>query len=165
MPFSGQSPFLRRKSRGSENRRSWVSMPFSGQSPFLQADKEVAEKRETGVNALQRAIPISTSSPPRRTAIRKSCVNALQRAIPISTYHSKDPKERRKAVSMPFSGQSPFLQRFCKESRYFSYSCQCPSAGNPHFYFAGGYALAGGFNKDVSMPFSGQSPFLPLKQA
>ena len=64
-------------------------------------------------------------------------------------------------VSMPFSGQSPFLRITQKIQRNVGRLCQCPSAGNPHFYFAGGYALAGGFNKDVSMPFSGQSPFLP----
>ena len=62
-----------------------------------------------GVNALQRAIPISTGTISVSAKNTRTCVNALQRAIPISTV----------------------------SARYRDFKidgCQCPSTGNPHFY-------------------------------
>ena len=113
------------------------------------------------VNALQRAIPISTEGAKYEQCCSYGSVNALQRAIPIST-----PLQIRRLiasldeVSMPFNGQSPFLlaQAFGGRSSVFSCVnalqraipistlrkekqhgrcknvCQCPSTGNPHFY-------------------------------
>ena len=113
--------------------------------------------------------------------IEKS-VNALSRAIPISTANDKDCIQEYKYVSMPCLGLSPFLHennRYqgnhqlcqCPVSGYPHFyiswmmtdcnkqkMCQCPVSGYPHFYWAerNHYDKRG----DVSMPCLGLSPFL-----
>ena len=61
------------------------------------------------VNALSRAIPISTICQEFPVAKGIRSVNALSRAIPISTRHSWRCTWRSSNVSMPCLGLSPFL--------------------------------------------------------
>ena len=135
------------------------------------------------VNALHRAIPISTYfwSSFRRSS--NPCVNALHRAIPISTGDGNNVGVDVNGVSMPYIGLSPFLQHLmwsrkslqqqcvnalhraipistslCWCIKSDGLMCQCPSSGYPHFYFARSWSLQSA--PEVSMPFIGLSPFL-----
>ena len=62
MPFNGQSPFLQDFRNGHSIPVESVSMPFNGQSPFLPMKLlKLQRLKQKCVNALQRAISISTS--------------------------------------------------------------------------------------------------------
>ena len=88
-------------------------------------------------------------------------VNALQRAIPISTRSRMKSCLKRQRCQCPSTGNPHFYAWMKPKMKTMSRSCQCPSTGNPHFYYKnkkGLWAMA----LPVSMPFNGQSPFLPI---
>ena len=94
MPFNGQSPFLRRNQLC---HRQWIFMcqcPSTGNPHFYTPVIGGRVPLRVGVNALQRAIPISTSPFPGAMKTSWQCVNALQRAIPISTVPSQNPHKQ-----------------------------------------------------------------------
>ena len=69
-------------------------MPYIGLSPFLRTDNKVHRKGRRCVNALHRAIPISTRLAKTGLMLKDLCVNALHRAIPISTVTSRNPHKQ-----------------------------------------------------------------------
>ena len=83
-------------------------MPYIGLSPFLHGRVHSNGNNTRCVNALHRAIPISTLRSINPLPL-KYCVNALHRAIPIST-------------EVHFVVDS--IEKVC----------QCPTSGYPHFY-------------------------------
>ena len=142
MPCLGLSPFLPSLRHPIRRMGFWVSMPYLGLSPFLPSSTQKKCSRcvmcqcpisgyphfykgtyygykagKECVNALSRAIPISTFSTtydaeqylrecqcpisgyphfyfiPMMT-IHSACVNALSRAIPISTVTSRNPHKQ-----------------------------------------------------------------------
>ena len=119
MPFNGQSPFLPTKSYQCPYEIPMCQCPSTG-NPHFYANSEILQlghvfecqcpstgnphfydlryrRREKFrgicVNALQRAIPISTLGELIRKLNAEYCVNALQRAIPISTRVDVLPRE------------------------------------------------------------------------
>ena len=62
------------------------------------------------------------------------CVNALSRAIPISTMTTVLTTLRKFSVSMPYLGLSPFLLKSVEQFMKIPCVCQCPISGYPHFY-------------------------------
>ena len=115
----------------------------------------------------------------------KGCVNALQRALSISTNLKRNVRIVKKMcqcpqlgsfhfykdlalcikevliVSMPFNGLSPFLQTRNLFFRITYGLCQCPLTGSLHFYLKdkNGNLI---WENDVSMPLVGLSPFLRI---
>ena len=107
--------------------------PISGYPHFYDGTPVKMDIKSSGVNALSRAIPISTLMSLRwRKAVY--CVNALSRAIPISTFAFEE------ALSI--------LEM-----------CQCPVSGYPHFYLSEQKRCKYTYYY-VSMPCLGLSPFL-----
>ena len=108
-------------------------MPCVGLSPFLQQAKKEGLTVSECVNALCRAIPISTTSHRFEKGMKNSSVNALCRAIPISTTFEV-------ALSAAFKGVNalcraiPISTMYNGSSSYFIMVCQCPVSGYPHFY-------------------------------
>ena len=84
-------------------------MPYLGLSPFLPDNRGSVVINRKCVNALSRAIPISTDQK-NASAFKAECVNALSRAIPISTPLCEENRKKEMDV------------------------CQCPISGYPHFY-------------------------------
>ena len=85
MPCLGLSPFLQLYELITMEMIR-VSMPCLGLSPFLQDGLcPYIFYLMLCVNALSRAIPISTYAKLVQMSNDSSCVNALSRAIPIST--------------------------------------------------------------------------------
>ena len=160
MPYDGQSSFL---PQGESSRSTWrvgVSMPYDGQSSFLHAPRSVPRHREGGVNALWRAIIISTR---RRDQAQQAETRGCQ---------------------CPMTGNHHFYKDTEKMSQMQKILCQCPMTGNHHFYCECRSAvllvsrcvnalwraiIISTLNTlwlvhyvwRVSMPYDGQSSFLP----
>ena len=131
MPCLGLSPFLL-YGVFRELMDAMCQCPVSGYPHFYMAACQVVYCSYICVNALSRAIPISTASTKTIFIHRSYGVNALSRAIPIST---KAPHKWPNLVV-----------------------CQCPVSGYPHFYSE--EALKKLVESGVSMPCLGLSPFL-----
>ena len=84
--------------------------PISGYPHFYLNQKLTEEISKQCVNALSRAIPISTETIISYISKDSLCVNALSRAIPISTHKILRSTNSEGDVSMPYLGLSPFLR-------------------------------------------------------
>ena len=130
-PVSGYPHFYEVPSQHFTQKQSDVSMPCLGLSPFLHGYKKCKGNHQ-------------------------QCVNALSRAIPISTAERK-PLWIQMNVSMPCLGLSPFLQQLYKgkeEMRYVSMPCLGLSPFlRPKYRYSCHLCC-------VSMPCLGLSPFL-----
>ena len=92
MPLIGLSPFLRVFSDRRIRRAVCVSMPLIGLSPFLPSTLWFLRiQKKKCVNALNRALSISTNGQIYLKTGSAMCVNALNRALSISTVPSKKP--------------------------------------------------------------------------
>ena len=183
MPYLGQSPFLQQPASHGLRDNFRFQCPISGNRHFygasnrdLRADEKVS-------------MPYLGQSPFLRRARLTGEGSSDRFQCPISGnrhFYLEGTRGQYKApwVSMPYLGQSPFLQKqlrlLCDPQCEF----QCPISGNRHFYkekkmkeniFSVGFnalsrAIAistrSGLSflmtfRRVSMPYLGQSPFLP----
>ena len=182
-PQSGDPHFYSKAKVEKQNIR-WCQCPQSGDPHFYRAwrthirpDQRSCQCPQSGdphfykilvpeeagwfcVNALSRAILISTSFIRRESDCYRFCVNALSRAILISTkYRRRVNMRKNKSVSMPSVGRSSFLPNPKTIATSKAVVCQCPQSGDPHFYNMQVNNWQPWIR--VSMPSVGRSSFLP----
>ena len=132
MPYIGLYSFLLSTCActGSNFRR--CQCPTSGFTHFYIRNFKVKQVGKTGVNALHRALLISTSLE-WTVHGQQPCVNALHRALLISTKSHKLQQLKQGGCQCPTSG---FTHFYAKAANTFPgpVLCQCPTSGFTHFY-------------------------------
>ena len=108
MPSVGRSLFLPVKVNGLPLSEINVSMPSVGRSLFLRSTLTRMRQCRKSVNALSRAILISTGESDEKEIIEEMC-QCPQSGDPYFYEVAHRPSDDRKNVSMPSVGRSLFL--------------------------------------------------------
>ena len=157
MPFNGQSPFLQKETNPQKLMKSVCQCPSTGNLHFYDCFQLSWMQHVMCVNALQRAISIST--------VLVYCWNpvcSMCQCPSTGNLHfykgNMETQHEIFGVSMPFNGQSPFLQG---KHHVKIQTIICVNALQRAISIS---TILLGWNICtwllVSMPFNGQSPFL-----
>ena len=132
MPYIGLYSFLHTEFQGKTSWKNRCQCPTSGFTHFYPAKLQIVTQTPMGVNALHRALLISTSLE-WTVHGQQPCVNALHRALLISTLAKELDERQQLMCQCPTSGFTHFYEE-SQTATIETGGCQCPTSGFTHFY-------------------------------